>query len=340
MKKNIAVMAAVVLAINVLGWGGLLWVIANGGKTANYGLSIAIGWTVFTLGMRHAFDADHIAAIDNTTRKLVNEGKRTPSVGLWFSLGHSTVVFVVCALLAGGVRILATELVEDDSAMRNTFGIIGTSVSSLFLIIIGVINTFAMVGLWRTWRSREQVGEAELEKQLASRGLIARLLGNRLNAITEAWQIYPVGLLFGLGFDTATEVGLFAIAGGTATLSLPWYAVLTLPLIFAGGMSFFDALDGLVMNYAYGWAAAGSQKFRVGFNLVVTAMSVAMALVIGVVEAGSVLGDLGVTFAPVRALASVDLGSLGYFMVAAFCSVWIVALLLARANRNRNMALA
>ncbi|MGH6654886.1 MAG: HoxN/HupN/NixA family nickel/cobalt transporter, partial [Actinocrinis sp.] len=185
-----------------------------------------LGITAYTLGMRHAFDADHIAAIDNTTRKLMAEGKRPVSVGFWFSLGHSTIVFGLCVLLALGVRSVAGQMQDENSSLDSVTPIVGTSVSGAFLYIIGILNLMILVGIVRVFRDmrRGVYDEAALEKQLNSRGFMNRWLGGLTKSVSKPWQIYPVGLLFGLGFDTATEVSLLVLAGGAAAFSLPWYA--------------------------------------------------------------------------------------------------------------------
>ena len=315
----------------MVGWGGLAAIVATGHIDPSAGFGIGLGWAVFVLGMRHAFDADHIAAIDNTTRSLVGAGGRPLSVGFWFSLGHSTVVFAACAVLAGGVRALATTITDDSDTLRTAFGTVGMSVSAVFLLILGVLNLVALVGLVSLARRRGEVDSGDLDKHLNRRGLITRLLGGRLARIAKPWQIYPVGLLFGIGFDTATEVGLFAIAGGAATLALPWYAVLTLPVIFAAGMALFDTLDGLLVGYTYSWASGDSARRRLGFNIVVTGLSVVLALVIGTVEAASVLSErLGWTTGVAGTIGAIDLDYLGYVAVAAFITAWIVLLVLVR----------
>ena len=200
---------------------------------------VGIGITAYTLGMRHAFDADHIAAIDNTTRKLMTDGQRPLSVGFFFSLGHSSIVFVLAALFACGIRGLSGEVSDDSSLLHKLTGVIGPSVSGVFLLVIGILNLVVLVGIVRVFRRMRhgEFDEAELEDQLNNRGLMNRILGRATNAIKKPWQMYPLGLLFGLGFDTATEIALLATAGAAAAGGLPWYAILCLPMIFAAGMS-------------------------------------------------------------------------------------------------------
>ncbi|HEY3605125.1 MAG TPA: hypothetical protein VGL04_10665, partial [Sporichthyaceae bacterium] len=206
-------MSAFVVLLHVLGWGGLLWLVVPHhyqlGTTGVYG--VGLGITAYTLGMRHAFDADHIAAIDNTTRKLLTDGGKRPlSVGFWFSLGHSSVVMGLCLLLGFGVRSLAGQVTDDSSPLQHITGITGTAVSGTFLYLIGILNLMALVGILRVFRDmrRGVFDEATLEKRLAERGFMNRFLAGVTKSVRKPWQMYPIGFLFGLGFDTATEVGL------------------------------------------------------------------------------------------------------------------------------------
>jgi high-affinity nickel-transport protein len=278
--------------------------------------------------MRHAFDADHIAAIDNTTRKLMTDGKRPLSVGFWFSLGHSSIVFGLCLLLAAGVRALAGQVESDGSRLHDLTGLIGTGVSGVFLYLIGILNLVVLVGIVRVFRQMRQgaYDEDELETQLNNRGFMNRILGGATKSVTRSWQMYPIGLLFGLGFDTATEVSLLVLAGGAAAFSLPWYAILTLPILFAAGMSLLDSIDGCFMNFAYGWAFSKPVR-KVYYNITITALSVAVALIIGTVELVSILTDkLGIAGGPLAWIADLDLNYVGYAIVALFVLTWVVAL--------------
>jgi high-affinity nickel-transport protein len=329
-------MAAVVALLHVVGWGLLVLVVAPAEyRVAGQLFGIGLGVTAYTLGMRHAFDVDHIAAIDNTTRKLMAEGQRPMSVGFWFSLGHSSVVFVMVMLLAAGIRALAGALTDDGSTLQQVTGVWGTTVSGAFLVLIGLVNLAALVGILKVFR-RMRAGhydEAELERQLDRRGLLNRVLGRVTRAVTEPWHMYPVGLLFGLGFDTVTEVGLLVIAGGAAAAALPWYAVLVLPVLFAAGMSLLDSIDGSFMNVAYGWAFSRPVR-KIYYNITVTALSVAVALVIGVIELVGLLADkLGVTGGPLAWVAAIDLGDVGFWIVGLFVVTWLVAVLVWRVGR-------
>jgi nickel/cobalt transporter (NiCoT) family protein len=284
--------------------------------------------TAYLLGMRHAFDADHIAAIDNTTRKLVAEQKKSLTVGFWFSLGHSSVVFGLCLLLAFGVRSLAGQVGDESSTLQRITGVVGTSVSGIFLVALGLINLISLLAILKVWRRMKSghFDEEELEQHLDDRGLMNRILRPVMKAVRHPRHMYPVGLLFGLGFDTATEVSLLVLAGAGAAVALPWYAILVLPILFAAGMSLLDSLDGLFMNFAYGWAFSRPVR-KVYYNIVITGLSVAVALIIGVIEIDSVLIDkFGIESGPFFSLGNLDLNSVGYVIVALFAATWAVAL--------------
>ncbi|QKW19052.1 HoxN/HupN/NixA family nickel/cobalt transporter [Kitasatospora sp. NA04385] len=326
---RLAGMGGFVLLLHVVGWVTLLAVIAPkhydvGGQVFGAGM----GLTAYTLGMRHAFDADHIAAIDNTTRKLMGQGKRPLSVGFWFSLGHSSIVFGLCALLAFGIRALAGQVESDDSTLHDVTGLIGVSVSGTFLVLIGLINLGAFNGILKVFRRMRQgdFDEAELERQLDRRGFLNRILGRVTRAVTKPWHMYPVGLLFGLGFDTATEVSLLVLAGGAAAFSLPWYALLVLPVLFAAGMSLLDTIDGSFMNFAYEWAFSKPVR-KIYYNLTVTGLSVIVALVIGVIELVQLASEkLDITGGPIGWIGALDLNLVGYVIVGLFVVTWAGAL--------------
>ncbi|MER6137267.1 HoxN/HupN/NixA family nickel/cobalt transporter [Streptomyces sp. NPDC001815] len=329
-------MAAFIVALHVIGWFTLVAIVApehHSIGTKSFG--IGIGVTAYTLGMRHAFDADHIAAIDNTTRKLMSEGQRPLSVGFWFSLGHSSVVFALAFLLSLGVKAVAGPVTDDGSRLHDVTGLIGTTVSGAFLYLIAAVNLVVLAGIWRVFREMRHghFDEAALEEQLNSRGLLNRLLGRVTRSITRPWQMYPLGLLFGLGFDTATEVALLVLAGSGAASGLPWYAILCLPVLFAAGMSLLDTIDGSFMNFAYGWAFSKPVR-KVYYNLTVTGLSVAVALLIGTVE---LLGLLAERFSLHGEfwdrVAGVDLNVVGFVIVGLFVATWVVALVVWRVGR-------
>jgi len=332
----VAGMLSMIVGLHLFGWVSLVVLIAP----RHYSLSgqvfgIGLGLTAYTLGMRHAFDADHIAAIDNTTRKLMAEGQRPMSVGFWFSLGHSSVVFGLCALLAAGVRALAGQVENDQSSLQQTTGLIGTLVSGVFLMAIAAINLVILLGIVRVFRQMRSgvYDEAALEEQLNKRGFMNRILGGATKAVTKPWHMYPVGLLFGLGFDTATEVSLLVLAGGAAAFALPWYAILTLPVLFAAGMSLLDSIDGSFMNFAYGWAFSKPVR-KVYYNITITGLSVAVALIIGTIELISILADkLSISSGPIGWIAGLNLNYVGYVIVGLFVLTWVVALAVWRYGR-------
>src|SRR6476469_7770877 len=245
---RLALFAAAILGLNVLGWG--LFVYYAHGNPALAGL----GTLAYTFGLRHAFDADHIAAIDNTTRKFLQEEKRPLGVGFFFSLGHSTVVLALTASLAFGAASVKAHI----PSFQHWGGYVGAGVSGTFLWIIGILNLLVLLDIVRVFREMRtgKLDEERLEQRLLERGLMSRLfIGRFANRIRESWQMYPLGVLFGLGFDTATEVGLLAISAGVATNTthVPFLAVLSLPLLFAAGMSLMDTADGAFMSHAYTW---------------------------------------------------------------------------------------
>jgi high-affinity nickel-transport protein len=330
-------LTAVVLGLHLAGFGMLFALVVPADLSLGNGavFGVGLGLTAYTLGLRHAFDADHIGAIDNTTRKLMADGQRPLAGGFFFSLGHSTIVFALCLLLSLGVRALAGQVEDDSSALHNTTGLIGTSVSGVFLYVIAILNLVVLVGILRVFKRMRhgEFDEAALEHQLDNRGVMNRLLRGATKAVRKPWHIYPVGLLFGLGFDTATEIGLLVLAAGAATFALPWYAILVLPILFAAGMSLFDTVDGCFMNFAYGWAFAKPVR-KIFYNLTVTALSVAVALLIGTIELVSILAEkLDITSGPLAAIASVDLDYVGFGIVGLFVLTWVVALAVWRFGR-------
>ncbi|EGD42842.1 high-affinity nickel-transport protein [Nocardioidaceae bacterium Broad-1] len=327
-RASLAKTLGFVAFLHVLGWGLLVGVAGPhqydvGGKV----LGIGLGLTAYTLGMRHAFDADHIAAIDNTTRKLMADGQRPMSVGFWFSLGHSSVVLVMVLAVALGVRALARGIGDEGSTLQHVAGIWGTAVSGTFLLLIGLINLASLKGILGVLRELRQgrYDDAALEHQLDSRGFLNRILGKVTRMVSKPWHMYPTGFLFGLGFDTVSEIGLLVIAGGAVASNVPWWAVLTLPVLFAAGMSLLDTLDGAFMNVAYGWALARPVR-KIYYNIIVTALSVAVALLIGSVElVGLLAAKLGIDTGPLGAIAALDLENVGYAVVLLFLITWGVS---------------
>ncbi|MFG1781648.1 HoxN/HupN/NixA family nickel/cobalt transporter [Rhodococcus oryzae] len=329
-RRSLVGMAVTVLALNVIGWGVLFVVVVPGHYMVHGSVfGVGLGVTAYTLGMRHAFDADHIAAIDNTTRKLVAENKKPMSVGFWFSLGHSTIVFVLVALLAFGVREIAASLSDDNSDLTRWTGVFGTLVSGTFLLLIGLLNLMSFIAIHRVFREmkRGAYDEARLERELDNRGALNRLLKPVVAAVRAPRHMYPVGLLFGMGFDTVTEVGLLVIAGGAAATGLPWYSILVLPILFCAGMSLFDSIDGSFMNFAYGWALARPLR-KIYYNLVVTGLSVVVAMLIGAQEIISLLtAKFDVTDGLLGWIGALDLGAMGFIIVGLFIGTWLTAVL-------------
>jgi high-affinity nickel-transport protein len=335
--RTIAVMSAVVLGLHLLGFGLLFALVAPhryhlGGSTV---FAVGTGLTAYTLGMRHAFDADHIAAIDNTTRKLMGDGKRPMSVGLFFSLGHSTIVFVLALLFAVGLRTLNSPVSNAGSSLHTATGLVGTGVSGAFLYLIAALNATILWGVVKVFLELRsgRYSDSELEQQLASRGLMNRVFGRFTGAVSKPWHMYPVGALFGLGFDTASEVALLFLAAGAAGAGLPFYAILCLPILFAAGMSLLDAIDGSFMNFAYGWAFSRPVR-KVFYNLTITGLSVAVAFVVGTIELSGVLAEkLGAQGSFWSWLESVSINTLGFIIVGMFVGTWAIALAVWRLGR-------
>ena len=336
-RRALIGMGAVIVALHVVGLGVLFGLVVPAhhqlaGPTPVFGAGVGV--LAYTFGLRHAFDADHIAAVDNTTRKLLADraaagtSRRPLSVGFWFSLGHSTIVFALALGLSVGVKALAAQVADDGSQLHSVTGVIGASVSGVFLWVLGILNLVVLVGIVRVFRRMRHgdFDEAELEVQLNRRGFMNRFLGGLTRTVRKPWHIYPVGVLFGLGFDTATEVGLLVLAGGAAAFDLPFYAILVLPVLFAAGMCLMDTVDGVLMTGAYGWAFRHPVR-KVYYNLTITAISVAVALVIGTIELVGVLADqAGIDHGPLAAVASVPLDRAGFAIVGLFVVAWLSAL--------------
>jgi len=328
-RRTMMMMIGVVAGLHALGFAMLVAVVAPNHYSLGVSgtFTVGIGVTAYTLGMRHAFDADHISAIDNTTRKLMGEGKRPLSVGFWFSLGHSTIVFALALLISVGVRSLDGPVKNDNSNLHQVTGWIGTGVSGVFLYIIAALNVVILAGIIKVFREMRsgRYDEAALEDQLNSRGLMNRFFGRLTKTITKPPQMYPIGLLFGLGFDTATEVALLVIAGSAGAAGLPWYAILCLPVLFAAGMSLLDSIDGSFMNFAYGWAFSRPVR-KVFYNITITGLSVAVALVIGTIELGGLLAQhLNLSGSFWNWFENIDINFLGFVIVGMFVATWVVA---------------
>jgi nickel/cobalt transporter (NiCoT) family protein len=329
--RAIALMALAVVGLHALGFFLLIAVVAPHhyaiGRSGAF--AIGTGLTAYTLGLRHAVDADHISAIDNTTRKLMVEGKRPMTVGFWFSLGHSTVVFALAGMFALGMHAIGGEVRNSSSPLHSVTSLIGTGVSGAFLFLIAALNLGILIEIVKAFRRMRggECDEAQLEAQLQSRGLMYRVFGRATRAVRSPWHMYPVGVLFGVGFDTASEVALLFLAAGAAGAGLPFYAILCLPILFAAGMSLLDALDGAFMSLAYSWALSRPVR-KVFYNLVITGLSVAVALLIGTIEVGGMVAQkVGAHGSFWTWLEGININQLGLIIVAMFLATWIVALL-------------
>jgi nickel/cobalt transporter (NiCoT) family protein len=300
---------SVVVLLHVLGWGLFAYYARRSPALAG------LGTLAYTFGLRHAFDVDHIAAIDNTTRTFLHEGRKPLGIGFYFSLGHSSVVLALTAALA-----LATAKVNAAIPVLHTYGgIVGAAIAGIFLLLIGALNVVVLADVVRAFR-RMRAGAydaAALERRLLAQGLFSRLFLKRIgDRIDASWKMFPLGFLFGLGFDTATEVGLLVTTAAVAAQKVPFLAVLSLPIIFTAGMSLLDTADGAFMCHAYGWAFSNPVR-KVYYNITVTSLSVLVALVVGGVELVSAV------FAK-----SPDLARLGYLVVGVFVATWVVSALI------------
>ncbi len=331
--RRMGAMFGVVALLHISG-AVLMWRATSG----NYKLSDSslFGWgtavLAYTLGMRHAFDADHISAIDNTTRKLMSEGQRPLAVGFFFALGHSSVVAAVAILLTFGIKALGSQLKDENSTLLHYTALIGTTISGTFLMLIAILNLIILVSIVGVFLQMRKgaYNEEELEKHLNSHGLLMRFFGPIARRIDASWKMYPLGILFGLGFDTATQIGLLVLAGSSVIVGLPWWAIMSLPLFFAAGMTLFDTIDGSFMNFAYGWAFSKPVR-KIYYNIIITGLSVAVALFVGGLQLCQVFArQLSLTGGFWDYALAFNLNRAGYFIVGAFVIVWSVALLLWR----------
>jgi high-affinity nickel-transport protein len=325
MKAKISGLYAILIAANVAAWAWAL--------LAFHGDAVLLGTALlaYGFGLRHAVDADHIAAIDNVTRKLMHEGKRPVAVGFFFALGHSTVVIaasVIVAVTAGSLEVSHPGLVAAG-------GIVGTAVSALFLFAIAAINIVVLTGVFRLFRRVRRggrYGDGELDRFLARRGLMARIFRRLTRLIGQSWHMYPLGFLFGLGFDTATEIALLGVSAAAAAHGLSVWSILVFPALFTAGMSLIDTTDGVVMLGAYGWAFANPLR-KLYYNLAVTSVSVVVAMLIGGIEAFGLAADqfgLSGGMWDAVAFANDHFGVLGYAIVAIFVLSWLASIVVYR----------
>jgi high-affinity nickel-transport protein len=325
-RRRAASMMLFIAALHIVGFGiFIVFVVPSHFK----GLGIGVAGLAYSLGLRHAFDADHISAIDNTTRKLMNDGKRPLSIGFWFSLGHSTIVVAIGVGIVVAEKAVYSAVHNPHSHLEQFGGIFGTVVSASFLYLIALLNLVILAGILRVFRSMRhgEYDEAELERQLQNRGLMYRFFGRWMRSINSEWQMYPVGVVFGLGFDTATEVALLATTALLASRSLPFYSILCLPLLFTAGMCLMDTIDGIFMNFAYSWAFFNPVR-KVYYNLAITGLSVSICFFIGTVE---VLGILPMELGGLhggfwRFMAGFDINKAGFVIVGMFIVTWAAAL--------------
>ncbi|HXM55906.1 MAG TPA: HoxN/HupN/NixA family nickel/cobalt transporter [Candidatus Dormibacteraeota bacterium] len=320
-RRRLGGLYGVVVLLHVVGWGALL----------TYGIGhpafLGLGGLAYTFGLRHAFDADHIAAIDNTTRKLLQERKRPVAVGFFFSLGHSSVVLLMTVALGLAIKTLVEGVIDGNGQLAHVGGLIGTSVSGTFLVVIGLLNLLILLDVLRLYgrMRRGEYDRSSLQQELVAGGLMARVFGRLFKLVSKSWHLYPIGFLFGLGFDTASEVALLAVSAGAAAQGLPFLAIVSLPVIFAAGMSLMDTTDGAFMAKAYSWAFSNPIR-KVFYNLTVTALSVFVALFVGLVELSQLLiAQLGLRGGVYDAISGLDFGSLGFVIVGAFVATWAVA---------------
>jgi len=320
-RRRLGGLYGVVLLLHVVGWGVLLV------YGARHPALLGLGGLAYTFGLRHAFDADHISAIDNTTRKLLQEGRRPVSVGFFFSLGHSSVVLLIAVALGLAIKTVVEGVVGGGGQLRSVGGLIGTGVSGGFLVLIGVLNLLVLMDILRVYgrMRRGEYDRTSLQHELVAGGLMSRVFGRLFRVVSRSWHMYPIGFLFGLGFDTASEVALLAISAGAAAQGLPFVAVLALPVIFAAGMSLMDTTDGAFMAKAYSWAFSNPVR-KVFYNMTVTGLSVFVALFVGTVELSQLLiGQLRLRGGLFDAIGALDFSVLGFVIVGAFVLTWVAA---------------
>jgi high-affinity nickel-transport protein len=340
LRAKIVGIYALLFSLNLILWSLSVF------TSLHYPVFLLLAATAYTLGLRHAFDADHIAAIDNVTRKLMQEKKKPVTVGLFFSLGHSSVVVVVAVLIGLGASALRQGIQNGNSGLETTAGLVGTSISALFLFAMGFINMVILVQIVRTFRQVTQGGiydEEVVEAALNQRGFFARIFRGLFTSIDASWKMYPVGFLFGLGFDTATEIGLFVIAGTIGVYHIPFYSAFLLPLMFAAGMTLMDTSDSIMMLGAYGWAFVKPIR-KLFYNMTITLISVLVALIIGGLETLSILeaslnlrGGLWDFIA--GSTSDSNFGWVGAGIIAIFLLSWVVSTIIYRVNRYDDLEL-
>jgi nickel/cobalt transporter (NiCoT) family protein len=334
-RGKTALLSGLVVLVNVFAW---IWALVS---FREYPLLLGTASLAYVLGLRHAVDPDHIAAIDNVTRKLMQEGRHPVAVGLLFAMGHSTIVIIVSLLVALSIGMLKTRF----EGFKEIGGVIGTSVSAAFLLIIALVNTTILISVYRAFRAARrgcQPNEEQLNDLLKGRGLTSRMLRSLFVVITKSWQMYPLGLLFGLGFDTASEVGLLVISAAQGSAGLPVWAILVFPVLFTVGMSLVDTADGVIMVQTYGWAFRSPVR-KLYYNLTMTLISIIVALLIGGIEALSLIADKlqlqGALWEFVAELSE-NFGILGYLIIGVFAAAWLISAMVFRVARLDQTPLA
>jgi high-affinity nickel-transport protein len=316
-RTRIVRLYAFLIAFNLVSWGLAL------AASVSYPILLPTAFLAYTFGLRHAVDADHIAAIDNTTRKLMQDGQRPVGVGLFFSLGHSTIVVALSVLIA-----ISASVITDIPALQEIGSLIGTAVSAAFLLLIGIINLVVLIDIYRMFRRVARGGaysEETLEEFLNERGLLARVLRPMLRVVRKSWHMYPLGLLFGLGFDTASEVALLGLAATSGANHVPIAYMLVLPALFAAGMSLVDATDGVLMLGAYGWAYVKPIR-KLYYNLNITLVSVLIAFAIGGIELLSIVAEkLHLSGGLWDFARQLDFGVIGFAIIGLFIVSWTVS---------------
>ena len=331
-KAKAGITYGFLIVANIAAW---IWALI---AFADKPILLGTAFLAYMFGVRHAFDADHIAAIDNVVRKLMQDGKSPYSAGFFFSLGHSTIVVLASVAIAATAAAMQSE----SGAFHNVGGVIGTSVSALFLLVIGIANLFILRSIWSAFgraRRGEKLIDEDLDALLAGRGLLARVFHPIFGVVSKSWHMYPIGFLFGLGFDTATEIGLLGISATQAAQSMSFWIILVFPALFTAGMSLLDTTDSVLMTGAYGWAFDSPMR-KLWYNLTITAASVVVALFIGGVEALGLIGDklkLQGGFWGVIGILNDNLANFGFVVVGIFAASWIVSALIYRAKGFDNL---
>jgi len=327
-KSRILSLYALLIGFNIGAW---IWALM-----AFHGYPVLLGtaFLAYTFGLRHAVDADHIAAIDNVTRKLMQQGKRPVAVGFFFSLGHSTIVFSLSVLIAWTSFAIKKRF----DSFESIGGIIGTSVSSFFLLAIAVANIIVLISVYRTFQHVKRGGQfvdEDLNLILGKRGFFGRIFRKLFRLIEQSWQMYLIGFLFGLGFDTATEVGLLGISATGAAKGLSIWSILVFPTLFTAGMALIDSTDSILMLAAYGWAFVKPVR-KLYYNMTITFVSVLVALLIGGIEALGLIGDKlnlhGVVWDAIGSLNN-NFGAIGFVIIGVFVMSWVVSIVIYRMNR-------